>query len=73
MCSTGRRGKYRLHLAHVFSILLFFSIVLEAFALSCYFAARRFKSQTKVFRRLFWLILGFGIVLTIVSWTPQPE
>lgn len=49
------------------------SIALEALALYCYFAAERFKSQTIFLRRLFWLILGLGIVLTIVSWTPQPE
>lgn len=49
------------------------SIALEALALYCYFAAKHFKSQTIFLRRLFWLILGLGVVLTIVSWTPQPE
>ena len=49
------------------------SIALEAFVLYCYFAAKRFKSQTIFAHRLFWLVLGLGIFLTIVSWTLEPE
>jgi hypothetical protein len=49
------------------------SIALEVFILYWNFAAKRFKSQTRIARYLFWLASGLGVLLTIVICAANPE